>query len=95
MVKKRIAISIDDDVYEGMKDLPRRVSVSESMSLVLRMLVEAYKPNGMAPEEFRERMLSDDRYREAFLYLSDKLQPVFQKEDEIEEAVKKVLRKKK
>jgi hypothetical protein len=94
-VKKRIAISVDDDVFEGIKDLPRRVSVSESMSLVLRMLVEAYKPNGMAPEEFRRKMLSDDRYREAFLYIADKLQPVFRKEDEIKAAVKKVLHKKK
>lgn len=69
-MKKKITLSIDSDVYDDLENLPRKVSVSEFVSFMLKGYVETFKKGGreltqeevnaivekMGGEEFRERM---------------------------------------
>ena len=89
-MKKKLTLTIDEEVYEGIKDLPRRVSISESVSIILRLLVEGLK--GKTPEEARRVLLSDASTKEAFEYLSDNLKPYFRAEDELKAKLKKGLK---
>jgi predicted CopG family antitoxin len=67
-MKKKITLTIDSDVYDSLEDLPRKVSVSEFVSLMLKGYVETFKKGGelsqeevdliveqMGGEELRER----------------------------------------
>ncbi len=38
-MKKRLNLTIDDDVYESLGDIPRRVSVSELVNWLLKVFV--------------------------------------------------------
>lgn len=93
-MKKKLTLTIDGDVYDEIGELPRKVSISEAVSLFLRMMIEAYKPGGMTSEEFAEYMQSDDRRREVFKYLQEKLNPVFDTVDSKVAVVKDLVRKK-
>ena len=39
-MKKKLTLSIDDDVYEKLGEIPRKVSVSEVTSYFLKLFVE-------------------------------------------------------
>ena len=92
-MKKKLTLTIDDDVYEGIKDLPRRVSISESVSFILRILIEGLK--GKSTDETVKIMTATERDREVMRYLKTKLGPVFKAEDQMVEKVKGVMRVKK
>lgn len=52
-MKKKITLSIDEDVYDGLGVLPRGISVSEAVSWFLRFTVEESKlGRSMTQEEF-------------------------------------------
>jgi predicted CopG family antitoxin len=68
-MKKKLTLTIDDDVYDGLEDLPRKVSVSEFVNFMLKAYIEIFKRGGMPTdeqldevvekmggEEFRERL---------------------------------------
>lgn len=42
-MKKKITLTIDSEVYDSLEDLPRKVSVSEFVSLMLKGYVETFK----------------------------------------------------
>ena len=42
-MKKKLTLSIDDDVYEKLGEIPRKVSVSEVTSYFLKLFVEEIK----------------------------------------------------
>ena len=42
-MKKRMNLSIDADVYDALGDLPRKVSISEVVSWLLKIMVEEFK----------------------------------------------------
>jgi hypothetical protein len=53
-MKKKITLSIDSDVFDKLKDLPRKVPVSELVNWVLRaMLQDVKKGKELTSEELR------------------------------------------
>jgi len=56
-VKKRVTFTVDEDVYEGLQQIPRGVSVSEIISWVLKAMIEDIKKGReLTQEEFDEWM---------------------------------------
>ena len=52
-MKKRIAISVDDDLYEGLKMIPRGVSLSDVASFFFKVfLAECQKGGELTDKEF-------------------------------------------
>ena len=92
-MKKRVAFSVDEDVYDGLKQVPRGISVSEVVNWLLRALITDIQ--GMPDEEFRKFMENDPRGKEVRNYLQDKLLPFFDTVDLGVEKVKKTLKSKK
>lgn len=45
-MKRRLNLTIDADVYDALQELPRRVSVSEVVSWVLKSVAEDFKRHG-------------------------------------------------
>ena len=92
-MKKRVAFSVDEDVYDGLKQVPRGISVSEVVNWLLRALITDIQ--GMPDEEFRKFMENDPRGKEVRKYLQDKLLPFFDTVDSGVEKVKKTLKPRK
>ncbi len=92
-MKKKLTLTIDDDVYNSLGDLPRRVSVSEVVSLFLRAVVADVQ--GMSDDEFKEYLESDPRRKEVREYVKEKIGPFFDKVDDHVDNVKKTLKIKK
>ena len=92
-MKKRVAFSVDEDVYDGLKQVPRGISVSEVVNWLLRALITDIQ--GMPDEELRKFMENDPRGKEVRKYLQDKLLPFFDTVDSGVEKVKKTLKHKK
>jgi hypothetical protein len=77
-VKKRVTFTVSEDVFEGLQDIPRGVSVSEIVSWVLKAMIEDVKKGRELTQEefdkwiegtpegrdFRERLL--DKYGHMF-----------------------------
>jgi len=94
-MKKKLTLTIDDDVYEGIKDLPRRVSISEVVSWMLRAMVEDVKPGGMSEDEFIDFMDNDPRGKEVRVYMKEKLGPIIKGANSQLKSVKKAIKAKK
>ena len=92
-MKKRVTFTVDEDVYEGLKQVPRGVSVSEIVSWLLRAVITDIQ--GMSDQEFKKFMENDPRGKEVRNYLQDKLLPFFDTVDSGVEKVKKTLKPKK
>jgi len=76
-VRRKLTLTIDPDIYEKLGDLPRRVSVSAVVSVVLKALMSDAK--GMSDEEFLKWVDKDPETRELHLLLQDKLVPYLEK----------------
>jgi len=94
-MKKKLTLTIDDDVYEGLKELPRKVSISEVVSWMLRAMVEDVKPGGMSEDEFIDFMDTDPRGKEVRAYMKEKLGPIIKGVDSKVKAVKNAAKAKK
>src|SRR3990172_7363186 len=79
-MKKRVTFSVDEDVFEGLKEVPRGVSVSEIVSWFLKAIITDIQ--GTSDEEFRKFMDNDPRGKEVRKYLQEKLLPVLDKVDD-------------
>jgi hypothetical protein len=68
-MKKKITLTIDPDLYKDLEKLPRKISVSEFVNLMLKGYIETFKKGHvlnkdevdkivaqMGGEEFRERV---------------------------------------
>jgi len=86
-MKKRVSFTVDKDVVETLKKVPREVSISEVVNWVLRATFEDMKPNGMTEEEFIRFMDSDPRGREVRKFLQDKLGPIIERGKKVKEKV--------
>lgn len=94
-MKKRVSFTVDKDVVETLKKVPREVSISEVVNWVLRSVFEDVKPNGMSEDEFIRFMDSDPRGREVRKFLQDKLGPIIEKGRKVKEKVTQVKQVKK
>ncbi len=92
-MKKKLTLTIDDDVYDSLGELPRKVSISEVVSLFLKAMVADIQ--GVSHKELLEYLDSDPRRKEVRDYLKEKLGPMFDNVDEGVEIVKKNLKPKK
>ena len=75
-MRKKILLSIDSEAYEGIKELPKKVSISEIVSWIVRAMIEDIKIDGMSTKEFIDYMDSDLRGREVRQYLKEKIGPI-------------------
>ncbi len=67
-MKKRIALSIDDDIYNDLKFVPRGFSVSDFVGFMLRGMLNELNHGYTTQEEFEKWVNSDPelkRIREA------------------------------
>lgn len=76
VMKKKLTLTIDPEVYDSLKHLPRGVSISEVVSWMLRAMVEDVKPGGMTEDEFLKFMDNDPRGHEVREYIREKLGPL-------------------
>ena len=88
-MKKKLTLTIDDDVYDSLGELPRKVSISEVVSLFLKAMVADIQ--GMSQKELSEYLDSDPRRKEVRDYVIEKLGPMFNKVDSNVDNVKKTL----
>ncbi len=63
-MKRRLNITIDDDVYDMIKELPRKVSISEVISWFLKSMFEEIKRGGFTQEEFEKWVKSTPEGRD-------------------------------
>lgn len=72
-MKKKITLTIDDDVYDKLGEIPRKVSVSEVTSWFLRIFVDEVKlGRGLTDREITKLMTSTpegEDFRERFATL--------------------------
>lgn len=56
VMRKKLTLSIDDDVYEGLQEVPRKFSVSDFVSFMLRGMLQEFKGSRVAfdQEEFEK-----------------------------------------
>lgn len=66
---------IDSDIYEGLKEVPRSVSLSDMMNVIIRSAIEDLKkfPHGMTEEEMREWRKADPKRLETIKYIREDL----------------------
>lgn len=90
-MRKQITLTIDSEVYADLQDLPRRVSVSEVASWMLKIYLEQFKKGReLTQEEFEDfinRTPEGRDFRERFRPTAQKIN------DTIDGAVEKVKRK--
>ena len=58
MTKKRLNLTIDDDLYQVIQRLPRTVSISEVVSYVLRCFLESAKKGHVLDDNEIQKLLS-------------------------------------
>ena|SRR3990170_3961212 len=74
--KHKLLLSIDENLYAGLKKLPREVSISDVFSTLLQAAVEELKMgHEMTDRELHEWVRKDPRRREVQKYLQDRLGP--------------------
>ncbi len=85
-MKKKLTLSIDEDAYDDMGEIPRKISMSEIVTWLARAFVTDLK--GMSDEEFRKYMDNDPSGREVRKYLQEKLLPIIDKVDDVKKTLK-------
>ncbi len=89
MKKHRTQVMIDEDLYQGLKKLPRDVSVSRVINLLLKSAIEDLKlGRQMTDKELNEWIRKDPERIKVRAYLQDKLGPYVEIVDEAMESVK-------
>jgi predicted CopG family antitoxin len=91
-MRKKLTLSIDEDVYEKLQFVPRGFSVSEFVSFMLRGMLREVGSMGMSQEQFEEWVKSDpelkrirEGIREAW---GPTLKPVLKKIDAVTDNLK-------
>lgn len=59
-MRKKLTLSIDDDVYEGLQEVPRKFSVSDFVSFMLRGMLEEFKKGRIFDQEEFEKWINSD-----------------------------------
>ena len=92
-MKKRLNLTIDDDVYAMLQELPRKVSVSEVVSYVLKaMFQDLKKGRELTDDEFNKWIESDPKLKDFRERLREHWGPSIEKIDETVEKVKNSVR---
>ena len=91
-MKKRVTFTVDEDVFEELKFVPRGFSVSEFVSFMLRgMLKELGQGRIFSQEEFEEWVNSDPKLKKVREGMREAWGPtVWKAADKVIDAKKKV-----
>lgn len=91
-MKKKITLSLDDDVYDALQEFPRKVSLSEVVSWVLRSMFQDIKAGReLTTKELQAWMDSTPEGRDYRDRLTEHLGPTFDKIDAAVDKVKKAV----
>jgi uncharacterized protein (DUF1778 family) len=95
-MKKRLNLTIDDDVYDMIERSPRTVSVSEVVSYVLRAFFQSAKGKVLNDNELQEWIDSDPKLQDFQQRLIEHWGPtVYKIEDTVKGIKKKVISERK
>lgn len=84
MVRQKITLSIDEDLHAALKKLPRDVSISDIINLLLKFAVEEVKSGReMTDKEVKEWLRKDPKRLEVQMYMKEKLGPYIDMVDEV------------
>jgi predicted CopG family antitoxin len=94
-MRKKLTLTIDADVYEMIKDLPRKVSISEIISWFLKSMLEDIKRGGLTQEEFEKWVKSTPEGRDFRERGREQFGPTIRKMDVSIEKLKKAVKPRK
>jgi len=90
-MKKRIALSIDEDIYDGLKFVPRGFSVSDFVGFMLRGMINELKHGFTTRQEFEAWVDSDPELKRIRKAMRDAWGPtVWKATDKVVDTKKKV-----
>lgn len=94
-MKKKITLSLDADVYDALQELPRKVSISELISWMLRTQLQEIK-NGkeMSSEELQHWLDSTPEGKDFRARLQEHWGPTIYKVEDALNVIKGKLKKK-
>ena len=91
-MKRRLAITIDDDVLSELEQLPRKVSISEVITWVVRAALQDLKSgHKLSAKELQDWIDSTEEGRDFRQRLIDRYSSTFEKVDSNIESVKQAL----
>jgi predicted CopG family antitoxin len=93
-MRKKLTLTIDAEVYDMIKDLPRKVSISEVVSWVLKGMFQEIKKGGLTEEEFDKWIKSTPEGRDFKERAREHLGPKIRKMDASIEGIKKKIKPK-
>ncbi len=95
-MRKKLTLSIDDDVYEGLQEVPRKFSVSDFVSFMLRGMLQEFKGGRIAfdQKEFEKWVKSDPELKRIREGIREAWGPTVWKVGDKVKAVKENIQKK-
>ena len=91
-MRKKLTLTIDSEVYDMIKELPRKVSISEVVSFVLKGLYKELKMGRqLTQEEIDQWLESTSKERDFRNRLREHWGPSFKKIDDSIEKVKRAV----
>jgi len=101
-MRKKITLTIDSDVYDGLEELPRKVSVSEFVNVMLKAYIEMFKrghiPTQKETDEIVDGIIKNmggEKFRERMRNTFPTLEKGFEFTDSLKDLIKKSLKKSK
>jgi hypothetical protein len=93
-MKKRICLTIDEDVFRELKFVPRGFSVSEFVSFMLKGMLKEVQGKFHTQKEFEAWVNSDPELKRIREGIKEAWGPSIEKVDSAVEKVKKVVKSK-
>ncbi|MBF0556390.1 MAG: hypothetical protein HQK96_17875 [Nitrospirae bacterium] len=91
-MKKRITLTIDEEVYEKLQDMPKRVSISEVVNYLIDAFIEEVKRgHSMNQGELKEWIEGTKEGRDFKIRFIEQYSPVLQRVTEKIEDIKEIL----
>jgi predicted CopG family antitoxin len=91
-MKKRITLTIDEEVYEKLQDMPKRVSISEVVNYLIDAFIEEVKRgHSMNQQELKEWIEGTEDGRDFKIRFIEQYSPVLQRVTEKIEDIKEIL----
>jgi len=95
-MRKKLTLSIDDDVYEGLQEVPRKFSVSDFVSFMLRGMLQEFKGGRVAfdQKEFERWVNSDPELKRIRQGIREAWGPtVWKAEDKMKAVIENIKKK--
>jgi len=90
-MKKRIALTVDEDIYDGLKFVPRGFSVSEFVSFMLRGMLKELQGKFPTQDDFEKWVNSDPEFKQIREAMKESWGPSIEKVDNAIETAKRTV----